>query len=85
MNWDMKIIFFITLNDSTYKSQDQSPLREPDPGILFNYPPTSLIRISPNTRMAKGLGQWEYAIGKSFFTLFILFQMGPLAIDKERY
>jgi hypothetical protein len=29
---------------------------------------------------AKGLGQWEYLNGKSFFAIFFLFQMGPLPL-----
>jgi hypothetical protein len=62
------------------KSRDRPPLREPDPGLLFNCPPTSLLCISSGTRMAKGLGQWEYANGQSFFAIFFLLQMGPLAL-----
>jgi hypothetical protein len=29
---------------------------------------------------AKGLGQWEYVNGQSFFAIFFLFQMGPLPL-----
>ena len=28
----------------------------------------------------KGLGQWEYVNGQSFFAIFFLFQMGPLPL-----
>jgi hypothetical protein len=45
-------------------------LREPDPGLLFKCPPTSLLCLFSGTRMAKGLGQWEYANGQSFFAIF---------------
>jgi hypothetical protein len=62
------------------KSRDRSPLREPDPELLFNCPPTSLLYLSSGIRMAKGLGQWEYANGQSFFAIFFLFQMGSLAL-----
>jgi hypothetical protein len=30
--------------------------------------------------MAKGLGQWEYANGQSFFAIFFFLQMGPLPL-----
>jgi hypothetical protein len=29
---------------------------------------------------AKGLGQWEYVNGQSFFAIFFLFQMVPLPL-----
>jgi hypothetical protein len=62
------------------KSGDQPLLHEPDPGLLFNCPPTTFLCISFGTRMAKGLGQWEYENGQSFFVIFFLFQIGPLAL-----
>jgi hypothetical protein len=29
---------------------------------------------------AKGLGQWEYVNGQSFFSIFFLLQIGPLPL-----
>jgi hypothetical protein len=62
------------------KSRYRPLLHEPDPGLLFNYPPTSLLCLSSGTRMDKGLGQWEYTNGQSFFAIFFPFQIGPLAL-----
>ena len=76
-----KHFFIINFNESTYNVETGHCSANPDPGILLKCPPTSLLYISLCTRMAKGLGQWEYAIRQSFFTLFLLiFQMGPLTL-----
>jgi hypothetical protein len=40
-----------------------------------------LFFVSPLAQgKAKGLGQWEYANGQSFFAIFFLLQMGSLAL-----
>jgi hypothetical protein len=75
-----KYLFIINFNKSTYNDEVRSLLHEPGPGLLFNCPPTSLLYLSLCTRKAKGLGQREYAIGYSFFTMILLFQMGPLTL-----
>jgi hypothetical protein len=79
VGWE-KHFFIINFNESTYNVETGHYSMNPDPRLLFKCPPTSLLCISSCTRMAKGLGQWEYAIGQSFFTLFLLLQMGALAL-----
>ena len=75
-----KTFLYYYFNESTYNVETDHCSVNPDPGLLFKCPPTSLLCISSGTRMAKGLGQWEYANGQSFFAIFFLFQIGPLAL-----
>jgi hypothetical protein len=72
--------FIINFKESTYNVEIDHCSMNPDPGLLFKCPPTSLLCISLSTRMAKGLGQQGCAIGQSFFTLLLLFQIGPLTL-----
>ena len=76
---EKKISLLLWMSQLT-KIWDWPLLCEPNPGLLFNCPPTTLLCISFGTRKAKGLGQWEYTNGQSFFAIFFLFQIGPLAL-----
>ena len=77
MHWDGKSIFFITESESTYKEAEtghrslnlilgsSSSILQ----LLFFESPLAQVK-------AKGLEQWEYINGQSFFAIFFLFPNG---------
>ena len=80
MHWDGKIILFIIESESTYKKAETG---HHSLNLILGSSSSILQLLCFKSPLAlgkaKGLGQWEYVNGQSFFAIFFL-QMVPLPL-----